>query len=82
MLLVISVFTRPGLIEKTNTSLGASSTASTSEKRCTAALLGGYAVFAFMLAGCVRRYAEPLATLTMRPPPRSIIPGANARQQR
>src|SRR5262249_52773804 len=55
----------------------ASSPASISLNRCTAALLAGYAVD----GGPPGRYAAPLATLTIRPRPRAIIPGSAARQQ-
>src|SRR5581483_8164290 len=75
---VIAVFTSPGEMENTNTFCGARDAASTSENRWTAALLAGYAVAFGPSPG--GRYAEPDATLTMRPPPRSTISGANARQ--
>src|SRR5437764_4711285 len=58
---------------------GASWPASSSENRWTAALLGPYAVLDIPLVG---RYAEPLATLTILPPPCSSIRGTAWRQHR
>src|SRR4051794_12051531 len=75
----MSVRTSPGLIENTGIPYGASSLASCSPKRWSAALLAPYAVSPIPPPG---RYAAPLATLTIRPAPRSIIPGMAARAQR